>query len=110
LGGYVAVHQFCRIGKFSMIGGCSRIVQDVAPFIIIEGNPAQARAINKVGLERQGVTDGAQSALKHAYKIIFREGLTVSNALTKIESELPALPEIAHLVQFIRASERGIIK
>ena len=110
LGGYVAVHQFCRIGKFSMIGGCSRIVQDVAPFIIIEGNPAQARAINKVGLERQGVTDGAQAALKQAYKIIFREGLTVSNALGKIESELPALPEIAHLVQFIRASERGIIK
>ena len=108
--GYVAVHQFCRIGRLSMIGGCSKIVQDVPPFMIVDGNPGETRTINKVGLERHGVGDAAQSALKLAYKIIFREGLTISNALTKIESELPALPEIHHLVQFIRASERGISK
>ncbi|HEX4351039.1 MAG TPA: acyl-ACP--UDP-N-acetylglucosamine O-acyltransferase [Verrucomicrobiae bacterium] len=108
--GYVAVHQFCRIGKLSMIGGCSKIVQDVPPFMIVDGNPGETRTINKVGLERHGVGDAAQSALKLAYKILFREGLTISNALTKIESELPALPEIKHLIQFIRASERGISK
>jgi len=108
--GYVAVHQFCRIGRLSMIGGCSKIVQDVPPFMIVDGNPGETRTINKVGLERNGVSEAAQSALKQAYKILFREGLTVTNALAKIEGELPALPEIKHLVQFIRASERGISK
>jgi len=108
--GYVAVHQFCRIGKLSMMGGCSKIVQDVPPFMIVDGNPGETRTINKVGLERNGVTEAAQNALKRAYKILFREGLTITNALAKIESELPVLPEIQHLVQFIRASERGISK
>ena len=110
IGGLVAVHQFCRVGKFAMIGGCSRIVQDVPPFMIIEGNPAQARTVNKIGLERHGVSAEAQTALRHAYKILFREELSVPNALLKIEKELPPLPEVHHLVQFIRASERGIIK
>jgi UDP-N-acetylglucosamine acyltransferase len=108
--GYVAVHQFCRIGKLSMIGGCSKIVQDVPPFMIVDGNPGETRTINKVGLERNGVSDAAQSALKQAYKIIFREGLTLTNALARVEGELPALPEIRHLVEFIRGSERGISK
>lgn len=108
--GYVAVHQFCRIGKLSMMGGCSKIVQDVPPFMIVDGNPGETRTINKVGLERAGVGEAAQNALKRAYKILFREGLTMTNALAKVESELPALPEIQHLVQFIRASERGISK
>jgi UDP-N-acetylglucosamine acyltransferase len=110
LGGYTAVHQFCRIGKFSMTGGCSRIPQDVAPFMIVEGNPAETRTINKIGMERNGISDEAQAALRQAYKIIFREELSVPNALLKIEKELPALPEVQHLVQFIRASERGITK
>jgi UDP-N-acetylglucosamine acyltransferase len=110
LSGYVAVHQFCRIGKLSIIGGCSKIVQDVPPFMVVDGNPSGTRTINKIGLERNGISDAAQGALKQAYKILFREGLTMTNALAKIESDLPALPEILHLVQFIRASERGISK
>ena len=108
--GYVAVHQFCRIGRLSMIGGCSKIVQDVPPFMIVDGNPGETRTINKVGLERNGISEAAQAALKQAYKIIFREGLTITNALAKVESELPALAEVQHLVRFIRASERGISK
>ncbi|HEY5345495.1 MAG TPA: acyl-ACP--UDP-N-acetylglucosamine O-acyltransferase [Verrucomicrobiae bacterium] len=110
LAGYVAVHQFCRIGKLSMIGGCSKIVQDVPPFMIVDGNPGETRTINKVGLERAGLSDEAQTALRAAYKIIFREGLSTPNALAKVEAELPALPEVKHLVQFIRVSERGICK
>ena len=105
-----AVHQFCRIGKFAMIGGCSKVVQDVPPFMIADGNPAETRTVNKIGLERNGFSDAAQTALRQAYKIIFREGLTTSNALIKIETELPALPEVKYLVEFIRASERGICK
>ncbi len=110
IGGLAAVHQFCRIGTMSIIGGCSKVVQDVPPFMIADGNPAQTRAINKVGLERNGVSEQAQSALKHAFKILFREGLAIPNALARIEAELPAGPEIQHLLQFARSSERGLSK
>lgn len=110
VGGLAAVHQFCRIGTMAIVGGCSKVVQDVPPYMMADGSPAQTRTINKVGLERNGVSEEAQSALKSAYKIIFREGLTVSNALQKIESELPQLPEIQHLLKFARGSERGLSK
>ena len=110
LGGFTAVHQFCHIGKYSMTGGCSRIPQDVPPFMIVEGNPAETRTINKIGLERHGFSDAAQAALRQAYKIFFREELSIPNALAKIEKEVPLLPEVQHLVQFIRTSERGITK
>ena len=110
IGGLAAIHQFCRIGKMSIIGGCSKVVQDVPPFMMADGSPAQTRTINKVGLERNGITDEAQAALKQAYKILFREGLTLSNALLRIEAEVPPLAEIQHLIQFTRASERGISK
>lgn len=110
VGGLAAVHQFCRIGKMSIIGGCSKVVQDVPPFMLVDGNPAETRTINKVGLERNGVSEEAQSALRQAYKILFREGLTIPNALARIESELPPLAEIQHLAQFVRTSERGISK
>ncbi len=110
VGGLAAVHQFCRIGKMSIIGGCSKVVQDVPPFMLADGNPAETRTINKVGLERNGVSEEAQAALRQAFKILFREGLTIPNALAKIEKELPSLPEVAHLVRFVRTSERGISK
>jgi UDP-N-acetylglucosamine acyltransferase len=105
-----AIHQFCRIGRMAMVGGCSKVVQDVPPYMLADGNPAETRTINKVAMERLGVSKEAQTALRAAYKILFREGLTVSNALVKIEKKLPPLPEILHLVKFIRASERGIGK
>jgi UDP-N-acetylglucosamine acyltransferase len=110
IGGLAAVHQFCRIGKMSIIGGCSKVVQDVPPFMLADGNPAETRTINKVGMERNGVSEEAQTNLKQAYKILFREGLTISNALLRIESELPALPEVVWLLEFVRASQRGISK
>jgi UDP-N-acetylglucosamine acyltransferase len=110
IGGLAAIHQFCRIGKMAIIGGCSKVVQDVPPFMMADGNPAQTRTINKVGLDRNSVSEEAQTALKHAYKILFREGLTIPNALNRIEGELPILPEIKHLVEFTRNSERGIGK
>jgi UDP-N-acetylglucosamine acyltransferase len=110
VGGLSAVHQFCRIGTMSMVAGCAKVVQDVPPYMIVDGNPAETRTINKVGMERNGVTEEAQAALRQAYKIFFRDGLAIPNALARIESELPPLPEIEHLVQFIRASERGVTK
>ncbi|HSU57454.1 MAG TPA: acyl-ACP--UDP-N-acetylglucosamine O-acyltransferase [Candidatus Dormibacteraeota bacterium] len=108
IGGVVAIHQFCRIGKMSIVGGCSKVVQDVVPFMLVDGNPGETRTINKIGLERRGISDAAQSALRQAYKILFRDGLTIPNALAQIETELPILPEIQYLTQFVRSSERGI--
>jgi UDP-N-acetylglucosamine acyltransferase len=110
VGGLAAVHQFCRIGTMSIIGGCSKVVHDVPPFMLADGNPAETRTVNKVGLERHGVSEAAQNALRQAFKMLFREGLTIPNALARIEKELPALPELQHLVKFVRSSERGISK
>ncbi len=110
IGGLAAVHQFCRIGKMAIIGGCSKVVQDVPPFMLADGNPAETRTINKVGMERHGVSETAQTAMRMAYKILFREGLTIPNALARIETELPKLAEVQHLVEFVRSSQRGISK
>ena len=110
IGGMTGIHQFCRIGKMAIVGGCSGVHQDVAPFMLAEGKPAETRTINKVGMERNGVPAETQGFLKQAYKILFREGLTTPNALARIEQELPRLPEVQHLIQFIRTSERGITK
>jgi len=112
IGGLAAVHQFCRIGRLVMIGGCSKVVQDVPPFMMADGNPAETRTVNKVGLERNGVAEESQTALRQAYKILFRDGLTVSNALVRIEGESRwrQLAEVRHLIDFVKSSERGISK
>jgi len=110
IGGLAAIHQFCRIGKMSIIGGCSKVVQDVPPFMMADGNPAATRTVNKIGLERNGISEKTQRTLRKAYKILCREGLTVPNALKRIEKDLPSSPEVLHLIEFVRGSERGIGK
>jgi UDP-N-acetylglucosamine acyltransferase len=110
IGGLAAVHQFCRIGRMAIVGGCSKVVQDVPPFMMADGNPARTRTINKVGLERNGLSEHVQSTLKQAYKLIFREGLGMTQAISRIEAELPPLPEVRHLVEFVRASQRGLAR
>ena len=110
VGGLAAIHQFCRIGAMSIIGGCAKVVQDVPPYLIVDGNPAVARAVNKVGLDRHGVAEETQRGLREAYKIIFRSGLTVGNALNKVEAEVPRSKELEHFIDFCRKSERGIAR
>ena len=110
IGGLAAVHQFCRIGSFAMIGGCSKVVQDVPPYMMADGNPAETRFVNKVGLERNGFPPDTIKHLVSAFKIFFKEGLTTSNALTKATGELPPSPALDHLLNFIRTTERGISK
>ena len=78
--------------------------------MMADGNPARTRTVNKVGLDRNGVSQEAQAALKKAYRVLFREGLTIPNALARLEEELGAIPEVQHLVSFVRGSERGIGK
>ena len=110
IGGLAAVHQFCRIGTMSITGGCSKVVQDIPPFMMTDGNPAGIRALNKEGLKRNGIREDSQAALKQAHRIIFREDLTVSKALEKVATELKGCAEVDHLVAFIKASERGIAR
>jgi UDP-N-acetylglucosamine acyltransferase len=110
IGGMSAIHQFCRVGTLAIVAGCAKVVQDVLPYMLVDGNPAETRTINKVGLDRRAIPDPVQSALRQAFKVLFREGLTIPNALARIEKDLPNLPELRHLVDFVRGSQRGITK
>jgi len=110
LGGNSAVHQFCRVGKLSIAGGCSKVVQDMPPFSMCDGNPAKVWGLNKIGLQRAGITTEAQGLLKKAFNILFHKGLSIPHALQGIEKELPQTAEIKYLIDFIRASERGICR
>ena len=110
IGGLTAIHQFCRIGRFALTGGCSKIVQDVPPFLIADGNPAEVRSYNKVGLERHGFSEDAVRKIKEAYRLIYRAKLNLQQAVDRIRGELPDSPEIEHLLSFIAGSSRGIIK
>lgn len=110
LGGLSAVHQFCRIGAHSIIGGCTKIVQDVPPFMIADGNPAEVRAINQVGLERRGFSEEARRALRTAHSLLYRKNMNVSQALEEIAKLEDHESVLSTLLQFIRASERGIIR
>lgn len=110
LGGLTAVHQFCRIGRYAMIGGCSKIVQDVPSYMIADGNPAQVRGINKTGLERHGFSPESMRALKEAYRILYRRQNNVAQAIEQMRTEIEETAEIEHLVSFVTHSSRGIIK
>ena len=104
----VGAHQFVRMGRHAMIGGKSKIVQDVLPFFITDGNPARVRGVNTVGLQRAGFTEEARRSLKNAYKMLFRSKIPVADVLDQlgqVDDE-----HVAHLVSFIRGSKRGFIR
>jgi UDP-N-acetylglucosamine acyltransferase len=108
VGGLAAVHQFVRVGRLSIIGGCSKVVQDIVPYAMADGHPAKIYKVNTIGLDRSGFSESAKDNLKRAFKIIFSMRLNVKNALLKIEKDLPRAQEISILLDFIRNSERGI--
>ena len=110
IGGLAAVHQFCRIGRFALTGGCSKIVQDVPPFMIADGNPAEIRGVNLVGLERKGFPPESVKLIKEAFRLIYRSKYNTRQALEAIRKELPPSEEITQIVEFIDQSERGIIR
>src|SRR3954471_3343914 len=110
MGGLTAVHQFCRLGPFAITGGCSKIVQDVPPFMIADGNPAKVRGINVVGLERNGFAAETIKTIKEAFRLIYRSKYNTRQAIDAIRQELPASPEITQIIEFIQTSERGIIR
>jgi len=110
VGGLSGVHQFVHIGRLSIVGGCSKVTQDVPPYMLAEGHPLVVRGVNTVGVKRKGVSEPVQKGLKQAYRMLYRNGLSTSQAIAKIEEELPASPEIEHLLTFVKTSERGITK
>jgi UDP-N-acetylglucosamine acyltransferase len=110
MGGLSAVHQFCRVGRFAITGGCSKIVQDIPPFMIADGNPAKVRGINLVGLERNNFTAESVKLIKEAFRLIYRSKYNTRQALEAIAQELPVTEEISQITEFIRKSERGIIR
>jgi len=105
LGGMVGIIQFAHIGALAMVGGLSRIVQDVLPYMLVSGNPVRTIAINRIGLERAGVSRETRARLRRAHRLLARSGLDASRAVERIEAEIAPCPEIAHLVEFIRASQ-----
>jgi UDP-N-acetylglucosamine acyltransferase len=110
LGGLSAAHQFTRIGCHAMISGGAMVAQDVPPYTIAQGDRAKPVGINLVGLKRRGFPESSIRSIKQAYKIIFRSGLRLEEALEKIGKELVASPELSIFVEFIRASKRGIAR
>ena len=110
IGGIVAIHQFVRIGMLSIIGGCSKVVQDIPPFSTCDGHPARVYGLNLVGLRRKGISNVSIKQLDQAYKIIFNSGLLIKNALIKVEQELEKSEEINYLVNFAKNSERGLAR
>ncbi|HKY45424.1 MAG TPA: acyl-ACP--UDP-N-acetylglucosamine O-acyltransferase [Pyrinomonadaceae bacterium] len=101
----VGAHQFVRMGRYAMVGGKSKIVQDVLPFFITDGNPARVRGVNSVGLQRAGFSEEARRTLKDAYRKLFRSAVPVSEALDHLNDSSDE--NVRHLVSFIRASKRG---
>ncbi len=110
IGGLSGVHQFCRIGRHAILGGCTKIVQDVPPFMIADGNPAELRGINQVGLERHGFDAEALRTLREAYRLLCRSNLNVKQACDSIREQLPPSPHLTHLLEFIEASKRGVVR
>ena len=111
LGGLTAVHQFCRIGKHAITGGCTKVVQDVPPFMIVDGNPAEVRGVNLVGLERRGFSHDTIRALKEAYRILYRAKLNTKQALEELgRNGLAETSEVNDLMKFIEISQRGIVR
>ncbi len=107
IGGMVGIHQFCRIGKLAMVGGWSKVNQDVPPYMLADGVPARVLELNKIGLRRYGVPPNGRTTLRAAYKLIYRSGLNLSQAMTRIEEELDPTEELDYLMAFIQGTQSG---
>lgn len=107
--GLSAVHQFVRIGRQSFIGGCSRVSKDIPPFLKAVGNPVKLYGLNTVGLQRSGMEESTIRELKRAYRLLFRSDLNVTQAIERAQEEIEPLTEVRELIQFVEASERGVV-
>ena len=107
--GQSAVHQFVQIGRYSFTGGCSRVSKDVPPYVKANGNPIRLYGLNKVGLQRNGVSEDVQRELKRAYRLFFNSDLNLSQARERAEEELQRFPEVEEFLSFLDRSDRGLV-
>ena len=110
VGGLVAIHQFARIGEYAFVGGKAAVVKDIPPYMIAAGDRARLHGLNTVGLKRAGFSANALTQLKKTYRIIFRIGLTLNEAIERVQAEVEQIPEVVRLIEFIKASQRGITR
>jgi UDP-N-acetylglucosamine acyltransferase len=110
IGGMSGVHQFVRIGEYAILGAMSGALQDIPPYVKAHGNLAKLFGLNVIGLRRHGFSAEAIHALKKAYRILFASDLNTSQALAQLEQELSGFPEVQRLIDFVKRSQRGIIK
>lgn len=108
LSGLVAVHQFVTIGSYAFIGGCSRVTQDIPPYVTAVGNPVELFGLNSTGLQRAGFPADTITTLKRLYRCFFNSGLNFSQAMERARLDLPSLPEVERFLEFVAASERGV--
>jgi UDP-N-acetylglucosamine acyltransferase len=108
LSGLCAVHQFVSIGSLCFIGGCTRVNQDIPPYVRAVGNPVELYGLNSVGLQRAGLPAESVSALKRLYRLFFNSDLNLTQALDRARSELPPLPEVERFLEFVGNSQRGM--
>ncbi|MBW2021249.1 MAG: acyl-ACP--UDP-N-acetylglucosamine O-acyltransferase [Deltaproteobacteria bacterium] len=111
LGAFVAVHQFVRIGDYAFIGAVSGVTKDIPPYVLASGTPrAKLYGLNVVGLQRHNFSTETVLALKRAYRIVFRLGLTLNEAIERVTAEVDQIPEVINFINFIKSSERGITR
>ena len=109
-GGLSGAHQFIRVGRLSFVGGMCGAVMDVAPYTIVNGTRAEVVGLNKIGMQRAGMTSEQVERVEQAFKVFFRMKLQAAEALTRLEAELGASPEVAHFIAFVKASKRGVTR
>jgi UDP-N-acetylglucosamine acyltransferase len=109
IGGLTGIHPFTRIGTYAYVGGCAKVTQDVPPFVMADGVPATARAVNVIGMRRGGVDAEDRRAVRAAFRILYRSGLAPAAAAGRLRAELGAHPLVARLIDFIEDSKRGIV-
>lgn len=110
ISGLAAAHQFTRIGRLAFVSGLTGVTMDVPPYCMVTGGRAELAGLNTVGLQRAGMTEEQIGRVKQAYKVLFRSNLGLSESLAQLDEELGTHPEIQHLVRFVRASQRGIVR
>ena len=110
IGGLVAIHQFVRIGEYAFVGGKSAVVKDIPPYVIAAGDRAILHGLNSVGLKRGGFSQNKLKLLKKTYRIIFRTGLTMNEAMERVKTEVEQIPEVVNFINFIKLSKRGITR
>ena len=110
VGGFVGIHQFVRIGEYAYVGGKSGVFKDIPPYVVASGDRAKLYGLNRIGLKRHGFPTATVTELKKVYRIFFRIGITLNEAIERVQAEVDHLPEVINFINFIKSSQRGIAR